>query len=384
MQRVTFGDCMKLFSLLVDESELHHGFVDLLSPGNIKERRLLQEWWLNFTIKDGKKKTVKEFQTTFYSVFWEIYLDNLFKSHGYLIDTAYSSPDFILKKGSETICVEAVVANLSEGGEGEEHRTLGEALGDNDNLQIMNESIIRLFNAICNKNKTYQSTYSKVEIVKETPFVLALADYSQANYDQTYIYSMMALLYSAYYDPKEQEQEKLLFHCSDSFGREFKYKDKVHKKNGSTLNIGLFQSKEYQHISAIIYTCTLSLGKLTSLTTNHPEEKFIMLCRDMSRHFSDEDSTFSVHRKSGSCSDEVLADGIFVFHNPYAKMPLDNEAFIGDGITHIKFDEDQGEFEIDYIFPRGPLKRRRVGEPGQDIEYIKEMKNLTFFKVPKA
>lgn len=373
---------MDLFKLLVNEDRLHHRFNEFLSPNFIKERELLQEWWLDFLVKDGKKKTVKEFQTTFYSVFWEIYLDKVFKEIGYEIDENYSSPDFVLSRDSKNICVEAVVANLTVNGRGEDERTLSESLGENDIFHIMNESIIRLFNAICNKNETYDKTYKNLEVVKENKFVIALADYSQANYDQTYIYSMMALLYSAYYDPGEKED--LLIHCSDSIGREYKFKDKVYKDNGAPLNIGLFQNDKNDHISAIIYTCTLSLDKLTSLTINHPEKKFIMLDRDMPRFDSLEDSTFSIHRKSGAMPDELLADGIFVFHNPYAKKPLDEEDFQWKGVTHVRFDEDEYELIIDYVSYWYPLKRRRVGKPGQDFEHIKEMPELKFFPVPKA
>ena len=373
---------MELFKLLVNKDKLHHRFIEFLDPNFIKERELLQEWWLNFSIKDGKKKTVKEFQTTFYSVFWEIYLDKIFKSLDYKVDETHSSPDFVLNIGLQTICVEAVVANLPLDGRGEEQRPLSESLGENNIFHIMNESIIRLFNAVCNKNDTYFKSYQKLEVVKDNPFVLALADYSQANYDQTYIYSIMALLYSAYYDP--EDIEKLLIHYRDSFEREYKFKDKVYKKNGSALNIGLFESYEYEQISAIIYTCTLSLDKLTSLTVNHPEQKFIMIDRDMPRFTSWEDSTFSIHRKSGSLPDEALADGIFVFHNPYAKIPLDKETFQAEGVTHVWLDEEEYELNINYIFPRYPLKRRRVGRPGQDFEHIKEMSELNFFPVPKA
>ena len=193
---------------------------------------------------------------------------------------------------------------------------------------------------------------------------------------------MMALLYSAYYDP--EEKESLLIHCSDSFGREYKFKNEVYKNNGAPLYIGLFQNDKHDHISAIIYTCTLSLDKLTSLTTNHPEKKFIMIDRDMPRFDSEEDSTFSVHRKSGSKPDELLTDGIFVFHNPYAKKPLDEEDFQWEGVTHVRFDEDEYELIIDYVSHWCPLKRRRVGKPGQDFEYVEEMSDLTFFPVKKV
>lgn len=371
---------MDIFNPLVEKSKLHYRFKEFIAPQFIKERELLQKWCSGFYIKDGEKKTIKQLQTTFYSVFWEIYLNEVFKDLNYCICEGYSSPDFILDIESSKVCIEAVISNVSDGGRGEEERTLTESLGENDRNKIVNESIIRLYNAVSFKNKKYLKDYIKNEVVRENPFVLAISDYSQANYDQTYIYSMMALLYSAYYDPEDTEE--LLILCNDSFNREYKYKDKVLKHNGAELKLGLFQNDEYKHLSAIIYTCTLCREKLTSLTINHPNKKFILIDRDISSFSGDEESSFSIHRTSGSKPDEVLADGIFVFHNRFASNPLDENFMKGKGITHIRDNED--EFEIDYYGHLPPLKRRRVGMSGQDFEYIQEMDDFDFFRVPKV
>ena len=66
-------------------------------------------------ISDGKDTFDKEFQTTFNSTFWEVYLYRVFKELDIYIDWHYPSPDFSLSKGENEFIVEAVVSNSADG-----------------------------------------------------------------------------------------------------------------------------------------------------------------------------------------------------------------------------------------------------------------------------
>ena len=60
-------------------------------------------------------KFIKEFQTTFNSSFWELYLNRAFREFGYDIDYSKASPDFNLIRNNKTrISVEAVTSNPSD------------------------------------------------------------------------------------------------------------------------------------------------------------------------------------------------------------------------------------------------------------------------------
>ena len=57
----------------------------------------------------GAGKFVREFQTTFNSSFWELYLFAVLKNPGIEVDFSHSSPDFVAKNLPLTI--EATIAS---------------------------------------------------------------------------------------------------------------------------------------------------------------------------------------------------------------------------------------------------------------------------------
>jgi hypothetical protein len=63
---------MNLFQPVVEESRQHQNFRNLLAIGNGFILDVLNDWARGFEDRDGK--FVQEFQTTFNSSFWELYL----------------------------------------------------------------------------------------------------------------------------------------------------------------------------------------------------------------------------------------------------------------------------------------------------------------------
>lgn len=306
------------------------------------ERNLLSEWIKIFPIKDGQEKTIKQFQETFHSVFWELYLNNIFHNSGYHVDEKIVSPDFYITYNNQKIGIEAVIANISQTGKKEEDRTIDDVYGDNNINTIINESAIRLFNGFTTKNKKYLDSYSRKEFVKNNPFVLAMGDYGQINYGQSAQLSMLALLYQAFYDPDNNFSCNEPITLNDSWGREYKQITSIQKNNGSLLNIGLFRDNACSHISAIIYSCTTSLGKLTSLCENHtPLPKFTAI------EITTPTGIIYKSRYSNEPQIENIYDGLFVFHNPLAKNPVNSDFMKSDGVVHFYFDTESKKITIE-------------------------------------
>lgn len=78
---------MDLFSLYVTEEKLHKNFRNILSDAHLADRIELQRWCEGFPDRDNK--FVKEFQTTFNSSFWEIYLFAFFREIGAKFDFSH-------------------------------------------------------------------------------------------------------------------------------------------------------------------------------------------------------------------------------------------------------------------------------------------------------
>jgi hypothetical protein len=63
---------MDFFHPIVGEEKRNKNFSSVLAPFRKAERELFNQWADGFVDRDGK--LVEEFQTTFNSTFWEIYL----------------------------------------------------------------------------------------------------------------------------------------------------------------------------------------------------------------------------------------------------------------------------------------------------------------------
>jgi len=330
---------LDLFNTLegLKEDEIHPKFKYLRDELFLrKQKSIISEWTEGFVDRDNK--IVKEFQTTFHSSFWEFYLYSVLKENGFTIIQNYDRPDFMVSRPIE-FNIEAVVANIKQSGIKEDERTFENILSmltpahlQKEFNQYLDEAIIRYANAIQGKNKLYINNYSNCDWVKkDTPFVVALGSYDQVDYGREYIYPLMALLYGYYYRPQTKGYYK----------KEFVIKPDSNAK----IPIGLFLKEEYENISAIMFSCTMTLGKLTSLSIvqegSHYDSNQVFTIRH-----DDEDEEFEYKMQMVSKeTPEYLDDGIFIFHNPNSKNKLPMETFQNTNITQINLLENKVHIE---------------------------------------
>lgn len=298
------------------------------------EQEILNDWVNGFEDRDNK--IVKEFQTTFHSSFWEFYLYAVFKELNFDIDFSKNRPDFIIKSPNK-LYVEAVVSNIKQTGDKEDKRTFDDILSmlnpphlQENFYKKLDESIVRHSNAISSKNKKYLLEYSKLEYVDtEIPYIIALSGYDQINYGNQYIYPMMALLYGAYYDIENNSYKKQNF---------------IIKPDSETkIDIGLFNNKYFEYISAIIFSATITLGKLTSLSLSQNKSSLKTNFVINVRHDTAKPNWQLQLINENDCED--LTDGLFIFHNPFAKNKLDENIFKNTGIMEIKQCDNGHTFE---------------------------------------
>lgn len=300
----------------LDDNDLHPKF--LLLRNNIMlqgERDVLIDWTDGFIDRDNK--IIKEFQTTFHSSFWEFYLFRFFKEQGFSIDFTKDRPDFIIES-PQRILIEAVVSNIKIDGREEINRDIDDVTSmivpphkQSDYNQVLEESIVRNSNAIQGKSRKYLDKYINCDWVsQEAPFVIALSSYDQINYGREYIYPMLALLYGQYFNPLIDD---------------FEHKETITKPNTtSEIPIGIFKDDNYKHISAIIFSCTTTLGKLTSLDISNGNQNQINSVLNIRNDFEKPFYKIQVVSKENP---EFLDDGLVIFHNPKANNPLDEKLF---------------------------------------------------------
>lgn len=319
----------------ISEEDLHPKFKLLRDKYFYEEeRKIILKWTDGFIDRDNK--IVKEFQTTFHSSFWEFYLYNVFREMNFEIDFTYDRPDFIIKSPIELL-IEAVVSNIKVGGRDESTRNAEDLSSmivpphlQEDFYEFLNEAIVRNSNAILSKNKKYLEKYSKCDWVKEeTPFIIALSSYGQVNYGREYYYPLLALLYGLYYQPEKND---------------FEVVDEITKPGtSSSIPVGLFNDNSMKHISAIIFSCTTTLGKLTSLSLTQNDSslqtnRLINIRNDYEPPY---------YKIQDVCLDnpEELSDGLFIFHNPFAENKISRELFSDSNVFQISFEERKLMFE---------------------------------------
>lgn len=328
MQFAIFIMMIDLFKdLKLPAEKLHPKFVLLNGLMLANEREILMSWTDGFVDRDNK--IVKQFQTTFHSSFWEFYLHHFFKEQRFSVDYSHARPDFIVT-APEKFYVEAVVANVKETGRQKATRGLEDILDNlippflqNDFEEQMNEAIVRYSSAIQTKINKLEKEYRTLSWVDHNkPFVIALSSYAQVNYGKEYFYPMFALLYGLFYDP---------------ITKDYSQREHINKPGTtSTINVALFDDPAFENVSAIIFSCTVTTGKLTSLSKSQGKSstQTVLIIREEYEfpHYMLQDVNPE--------SPEIHADGLFIFHNPNAKVKLSPATFAESGALQIMLDED--------------------------------------------
>ncbi len=353
-KKVTDAQCHPKFLILRDKLPL--------------ERMIVDNWAKGMQDRDGK--FVREFQETFHSAFWEVLIYRILINAGYELDQSHPMPDFCVKEPH--VFIEAVTANIT--GEKaqqikteikkfeESHRDptkkesvsslktlaygnlrspidffdslLPPYLNDNFDKNLI-YSIIRYSNAISSKFKKYNEEYSKKPWVDNSdPFVIAMASFDELKYGTEYIYAMIALLYGKIYDPESNT---------------YIPKERIWKTDKDTIDIGLFNKPEYEQISAIMFTCTLTLGKLTAnvISKGQPSlNKVFTIHEDMSTPNVLHEKIYPrfLIKEVSDTQKEEITEGVFIFHNPNAKNVLPDSFLASTCVTNIYFENGQMTF----------------------------------------
>ncbi len=227
---------MDLFAPVVEKEKLHHNFLSTLDPTAAGIRAVLSEWAQGFEDRDGK--FVREFQTSYNSTFWELYLFAVLKQLGFEIDFSFDTPDFV--SANYPVAVEAAIAGHAIDDPPEWPKTLA-VLANKDLAARRKASMIRLSNAFMAKSKAFRKRYAVLPHMAGRSYIVAISNFGTQDF----------------YLQGDAPMQRLLFDID---------KEKViHKPNGAPVPLGLFRSDAYGHISAVLYSSLATFGKARAL-----------------------------------------------------------------------------------------------------------------------
>jgi hypothetical protein len=323
---------------------------------------VVQQWAEGFPDRDGK--FVQEFQITFNSPFWEIYLHAVLRNFGFLPDWTHPAPDFSVSKDGVQACLEAVTANAADGKPAEwEAPKFGSTPNPDIDLgRINREAMIRLANAIDSKHRKYLASYAKYQHVRGRPFVLAVAPFEQPFFNHQYNRPIKAVLYDHYVDEPEYMANPGLY----PNGPRSKQLGFITKDNGAEIELGLFNDDRMRGISAVLFSCTATWGKVDALAPETSSRKVIL--RTM--WGSSPDGRPVMRIGSPTEIGESLWDGLQVYHNPHALYPLAPELLRRAGVVQVFRDEETGQWQEEELsnslFYRLAMVVSGEGERGGD------------------
>lgn len=296
---------MDLFTPQVRPEKQHMVFQMLLKDEYGPERAVLKDWADGFRDRDGK--FVQEFQTTFESALWELYLNATLRSLSLKPDLSVASPDFVVT-APHRFSIEATIAAPPQGGP----PPIGYNLSDDipaDFTQFNIGASIRITNSFTGKVRRYREHYARLPHVAGDPFVIAIAAFDRPLAHFAANRPLFAAIYGLYYDEaatKPDAAKVVSYNVSAA-----------PKSISADVPMGLFCDASYSEVSAVIYSPLVTWGKVRALADN-PSAKTIY-------------TTF--HPQTGSLRPEVrraikrdysehLLDGLYVLHNPFAGKPI--------------------------------------------------------------
>ncbi len=322
---------MQLFEPIVQEAQQHPNFRSLLRQQNPYKFDVLQDWARGFVDRDGK--FVHEFQTTFNSSFWEIYLFAVLKKYGLVVDFTKTRPDFYIP--SENFSIEATIASNPQDGP-PEHIAWSSGLLPQDFNEFNRKSILRLANSLTAKHRKYLDSYAGLDHVRNRPFVIAVTSFDQPFGFMACQRPVEAVVLGHYVD-----EERYIGNGRPEGGLDGEDLQRVFKNSGSPVELGLFRSPAYREISAVIFSSCATLGKVQALSADPSDASFFTALR-LNPH-SDQPH---VIRQPKSRYQESLVDGLRVYHNPFATHPLDPAIFRHPSVFQLYHDA-QDEIHVE-------------------------------------
>jgi hypothetical protein len=321
---------MDLFTPVVSEGDQHPNFRSITKQNNRFNLDVLNEWASGFQDRDGK--FVKEFQTTFDSSFWELYLFAVLKQYGLQADFSHASPDFCVSS-SGGLNIEAVVA-LHAHNTPPEHS--GRRVEDipKDLNELNRQTMLRIRNSINTKSKKYLKQYSTLDHVRNRPFLLAITAFDNPYARLSCQRAIEAVLYGYYVD-----EERFL---KEGGALQSQRLASVRKDNLSEVPLAIFESEEFAWLSGVIFSSSASWGKVRALSADPNPNIFFEAVR-----LNTSGVMPHVIRARKSEYTESLLDGLRVYYNPLATHKVDIGTFRHPDVFQSYFSEGADEWMYD-------------------------------------
>lgn len=324
-------------------------------------------------------KFLKEFQSTFNSSMWELYLNRALLELGCSVDFSKASPDFFVRgPGDYEFNVEAVV---SDNPHGEKHKK------PFSHKAFRTHGALKLAGKIRDKLQLYRGSngkkhpYHSMNHVRDRPFVIAIAPFD-SELSLTQNNELVNMVLFGLKPPVLEGPER---------GRQDKIRS-ILKPSGARVEMGLFTNESHKEISAVFFSTVGTFGKAViesqidrlvrstryrsiDKITIPPEstnweigvERFRFSAQDyllrQREEGPDQIGGADIHIQHSSLHRETHLDGLQVYFNPFAEVPFDQN-FPWPAEVALNYFDTTKAHHIQ-AHPDGALVSRQVFDPSR-------------------
>lgn len=327
--------------------KLHNHFNILTQgPGYEAARNLIKE--IVYTYIDVDGNYIKDFQSTgFDSRLWELYLYIYLHNSRFTINNDHHSPDFCVSYFGEECFIEAVTVQSNPDFDEKPPLTSEEVL-----LLSKDYMPIKYGSSLFSKTNKAPK-YWDLPHVSGKPFVIAIHDFHMPSTlenlgSMTWSrLSLMDYLYGVRIVRKlDQNGDIAMDYEEDDDWFKPKTEELVeHKWKHKTIPSNFFGLPGNENVSAILFSNNATLatfnrmGKLAGIGSSD-----IKMIRKGFRYNPDPDGPFELpftEDLDNPRYEESWSDGLIMYHNPNAKVPVDPSWF--HNISHVFYEKDSKE-----------------------------------------
>lgn len=321
-------ECFDIFQDLDNEHKQHSHYKLLRDSIALQSAKsVLKE--ISYHYKDIDGNFIDQFQSKngFDSRVWELFLFCFFREQFFSFKRNYHAPDYLIEKLNQEIAVEAVIVSRKSEIDKPEPKS------EEEIKELLVNDIPLLFgSALFDKMK---KKYWEKEHVKGKPFVIAIADFHDAM-SMTWTYNaLLDYLYGYRYEHSFNDEGTLIV-------TPIKIGNYI-KSNGSEIPSGFFFQPNSENISAIIFS---SSGTLSKFNRMGKQAGFGSIKNTLIRfgafynHEPNADKPNFISYQVNELSNETWSEGVVIYHNPNALIPLNPELF-DERVAQSFFDDEE-------------------------------------------
>ena len=335
------GKFFDLFKIQVSKEQIHPYFklLDeslLYSPA----KSVIKE--VSYHYKDIDGNFIQQFQSLngFDSRVWELFLFCFCREEYFSFKRQKSSPDFLIEKLGHEVAIEAVIISRKNTSQ---ESLLNPILKSHEEIQqeLENDMPLRYGSALYDKLK---KKYWELEHVKGKPLIIAIADFHDTMSMTWSFPALTSYLYGYRYKHEYDANGQLII-------KPIKIGQFI-KRTGAKVPAGFFSQPDTENISAVLFSSTGTISKFNRIGKQAGlGSENLIITRMGAMHNHDPNASMPdafMYTVNEDCN-ELWSEGVSIYHNPNAKIPLDPALF--PSIAHHNLIDEQIHSILPDIFP---------------------------------